>query len=66
MFYSHNLTIKIFTYQPNLVMESRVHSSLHPTYHHQVVFAKFNLFTLYPPSYGKTVWFYEKIDAELI
>ena len=33
----------IFTSQPNLVMESEVHSSLHPKFHHQVVFAKFKI-----------------------
>ena len=32
-----NLT---FTSQPNLVMESGVHSSPHPDYHHQIIFAK--------------------------
>ena len=47
-------------------MESGVHSSLHPNCHHQVVFAKFNLFILYPPPYEKTVWFYEKANPELI
>ena len=56
----------IFTSQPNLVMESGVHSSLHPNCHHQVVFAKFNLFILYPPPYERTVWFYEKANPELI
>ena len=33
----------IFTSQPNLVMEYGVHSSLHPNFHHQIIFAKFNL-----------------------
>ena len=33
----------IFTTQPNLVVESGVHPSLHPNCHHQIVFAKFNL-----------------------
>ena len=33
----------IFTSQQNLVMESGIHSSLHSNYHHQIVFAKFNL-----------------------
>ena len=56
----------IFTSQPNLAMESRVHSTLHPNCHHQVVFAKFNLFILYPPPYERTVWFYKKANPELI
>ena len=38
----------IFIFQPNLVMESRVHSSLHPNRHHQVLFAKSSLKTFYP------------------
>ena len=33
----------IFTSKPNLVMESGVHSSLHPNCHHQITYAKFNL-----------------------
>ena len=34
----------IFTSQPNLVMESGIHSSLHSNCHHQIVFAKFVYF----------------------
>ena len=33
----------IFTSQPDMVLDSRVNSSLHPSSHHQIVFAKFNL-----------------------
>ena len=29
--------------QPNMVIESGIHSSLHSSCHHQIVFAKFNL-----------------------
>ena len=32
----------IFTSQPNLVMNSDVHSSLHPNCYHQIIHAKFN------------------------
>ena len=39
----------IFALQPNLVMESGVHSSLHETCHHQIIYAKFNLKIYYPP-----------------
>ena len=55
----------IFTSQPNLVMESGVYSSLHPSCHHQIIFAKFNLSILYPPHYERTVWFYEKQTLNL-
>ena len=32
----------ISTSQPNLIIESGVHSSLHLNCHHQIIFAKFN------------------------
>ena len=41
----------IFTSQPSLIIESRVHSSLHSNCHHQIVFATFNFEVVYPPSY---------------
>ena len=56
----------IFTFRANLVMESGVHLSLHPNCHHRVVFAKFNLCILYPPSYERTVWFFEKAIPKFI
>ena len=37
----------IFTSQPDLVVESGVHPSLHPNCHHQIVFAKFSLMVSY-------------------
>ena len=37
----------IFTTQPNLVMESGVHSSLHANCHHQLPYVKFNLNIFY-------------------
>ena len=56
----------IFTSQPDLVMESGIHSSLHSNCHHQIVFAKFNLSIFYPPPYERTVWYYERGNTELI
>ena len=56
----------IFTSQPNLVMESGVHSSLHPDCHHQIVFAQINLKICYPPPYERQIWHYEKVNADLI
>ena len=38
----------IFNSQPNLLIESGVHPSLHPNCHHQIIFAKFNLDMVYP------------------
>ena len=48
----------VFTSQPNLVMESGVHSSLHENCHHQLVYAKFNLKVCYPPPYEHEIWHY--------
>ena len=35
----------LFTSQTNMFMDSGVHASLHPNYHHQTNFAKFDLKT---------------------
>ena len=56
----------IFTSEANLVMESGVHSSLHPNYHHQTVFAKISLRIYYPPPYECEIWHYEKANADLV
>ena len=56
----------LFTSQPNLVVESGVHPSLHPSCHHQVVFAKFILITSYPPPYCREVWHYREANTDLI
>ena len=63
----------IFTTQPDLVVESGVHPSLHPNCHHQIVFGKFNLqiyyhhFTKYiVPPYPRKIWHYKQANTELI
>ena len=33
----------IFTNQPNLLVNSGVHASLHPNFHHQIIHSSFNL-----------------------
>ena len=43
----------IFTTQPNLVMGSSVHCSLHANCHHQLPYVKFNLNSFYLPYRGK-------------
>ena len=45
----------IFASQPNLVMESCVHSSLHENCHHQIIYAKFKLKIYYPPPYEREI-----------
>ena len=44
----------IFTTQPNMVLESGVHDSLHQNCQHQIIFAKFNLKVYYPPLYERS------------
>ena len=47
----------IFTSQPNMVIESGIHSFLHSSCHHQIVFAKFYLKTCFPPPYSREAWY---------
>ena len=50
----------IFTTQPNMVLESGVHHSLHQNCHRQIIFAKFNLKVYYPPPYERTIFHYSQ------
>ena len=43
----------IFASQPNSVMESGVHSSLHRNCHHEIIYAKFKVKIYYPPPYER-------------
>ena len=49
-----------------LIIDSGVHSSLHPNCHHQIVYAKFNLEIIYPLPYLREVWHYKDANIELI
>ena len=53
----------IFASQPNLVVESGVQSSLHQNFHHQIVFARFNLKVVFPPPYEREVWHFKKANV---
>ena len=55
----------IFTLQWNVVVESRVHVSLHHNFHHQTVFAKFSLMISYPPTYPREVRHYREANTDL-
>ena len=46
---------------PNLIIDSGVHSYLHLNYHHQIVYAKFNLEITYPDPYLREVWHYKDV-----
>ena len=56
----------VFTNQPNLSLNSGVHSSLHQNCHHQIVYSTFNLNIFYPPPYQRLIWDYKKADEKSI
>ena len=56
----------IFTSQPNMIMDSGVHPSLHSNCHHQIIYAKFDLKVFYPPPYERTVWHFSRTNSDHI
>ena len=52
----------IFTDQPNLIIESGVHPSLHEQCHHQIVFGKLSVSNIALPPYTRKIWYYDKAD----
>ena len=52
----------IFTDQPNLVIESGVHPSLHEQCHHQIVYGKLSVSHVRLPPYKRRIWCYDKAD----
>ena len=52
----------IFTDQPNLIIESGVHPSLHEQCHHQIVYGKLSVSNIALPPYTRNVWYYDKAD----
>ena len=46
----------IFTSQPNLVIKSGIHPSLHQNCHHQIIYAQLDLQIFYPPPYCREIW----------
>ena len=56
----------ILTDQPNLSIDSGVHSSLHPNCHHHIVHSRFNLNIYFTPPYQRLIWDYKKADSTKI
>ena len=52
----------IFTDQPNLVVDSGVHLSLHPNCHHQITYYNINFMIVNPPPYERLVWDYKRAN----
>ena len=53
----------IFTDQPNLSVNSEIHTSLHPNCYHQIVQSKFDLNIFYLPPYQRLIWNYKIADV---
>ena len=56
----------IFTSQPNLVIESGIHPSLHQNCHHQIIYAKFNLQIFCPSPYRREICHYQDPNIDMI
>ena len=56
----------IITDQPDLFVDSGLHSSLYAKSHHQIVFRVVNLSILRPPPHKRTVWEYDKANIDMI
>ena len=52
----------IFTDQPNLFIESGVHTSLHEQCHHQIIYGKLSVSNISLPPYTRRIWHYNKAD----
>ena len=52
----------IFTDQPNLIIESGVHPSLHEQCHHQIIYGKLSVSNVALPPYTRKIWHYDKAD----
>ena len=52
----------IFTDQPNLIIESGVHPSLHERRHHQIIYGTLSVSNIALPPYTRKVWYYDKED----
>ena len=56
----------IFSSQPNLVMSSAIHSSIHQNCDHQIILAKFSLKVHYLPPYEREVWHFKRANTDHI
>ena len=56
----------VLTSQPNLIVDSGNHPSLHSNCNHQIIYVKFNLKIRYPQPYTREVWHYKGTNDHLI
>ena len=53
----------LFTSQPNLVIESGLHSSLYQNCHHQLIYPKINFKVFYLLPYEREIWYYQRANV---
>ena len=63
---SSSCTGLTFTTQPNMVLESGIHHSLHKNCQHQIISATFHLKVYYAPPYERTIFHYSQANADHI
>ena len=56
----------VFTSQPNLSVDSVIHTPLHGNCHYQIIYKKFDLRKLYPPPNERTILHYKHANIDLI
>ena len=56
----------IFTSHPDYIINSGIHSSIHPNCHHQIIYAEINFKISFPPPYERLIWHYKRADSESI
>ena len=56
----------VVTDQPNIILESTIHPSLHKTCHHQINYVKINVRCPPPPPYSRLVWHYGRSNERAI
>ena len=56
----------VITNQPNLILSTEVHPSLHTNSHHQVNYTKVHLKCPPPPPYERRLWHYGRANIEAI
>ena len=56
----------IFTSQPDFLVDSGIHPSLHKNCHRQITCSKFHLKHFYPPPYERSIWHYIQANIDLI
>ena len=53
----------IFCNQPNMIIDSGVHSSLNENCHHQIIYAKLDFMVHIPPPYERHIWHYNRSNV---